>query len=60
MVRKPLDVEGVRDLNAAQAVVSYHIGEDNLTVGELTNRGYYLGSNPFYNVRKVVEAYYLI
>ena len=60
MVRKPLDVEGVRDLNAAQAVVPYHIGEDNVTVGELTNRGYYLGSNPSYKVRKMVGAYYLI
>ena len=60
MVRKPLDVEGVRYLNAAQAVVPYHIGEDNVTVGELTNRGYYLGSNPSYNARKIVEAYYLI
>ena len=60
MVRKPLDVEGVRDLNAAQAFVPYHIGEDNVTVGELTNRGYYLGPNPSYKVRKMVEVYYLI
>jgi DNA-binding MarR family transcriptional regulator len=60
MVRKILDAEGVRDLNAAQAVVLYHIGEDDVTVGELTNRGYYLGSNPSYNVRKMVEADYLI
>ena len=60
MVRKPLDVECVCDLNSAQAVVPYHIGEDNVTVGELTNRGYYLGSNPSYNVHKMVEAYYLI
>ncbi|MEL0110267.1 MAG: MarR family transcriptional regulator [Rickettsiales bacterium] len=60
MVRKILDAEGVRDLNAAQAVVLYHIGEDDVTVGELTNRGYYLGSNPSYNVRKMVEAGYLI
>ena len=39
MVRKILDAEGVRDLNAAQAVVLYHIGEDDVTVGALTNRG---------------------
>ena len=60
MVYKPLDVESVHDLNAAQAIVPYHIGEDKLTVGELTNRGYYLDANPSYNVRKMVEAYYLI
>ncbi len=60
MVRKPLDVQSVRDHNAAQSVVPYHISEDNVTVGELTNRDYYLGSNPSYDVRKVAEAYYLI
>ena len=60
MVRKIIDADGVRDHNAAQSVVSYHIGEDKVTVGELTNRDYYLGSNPSYNVRKMVEAYYLI
>jgi DNA-binding MarR family transcriptional regulator len=38
----------------------YNIGEDELTVGELTNRGYYLGSNVSYNVRKMVENGYLI
>ena len=38
MARK-LDAEGVRDLNAAQAVVLCHIGEDDVTVGKLTNRG---------------------
>tara|TARA_E500000331_G_scaffold202487_1_gene194323 strand:+ start:2188 stop:2334 length:147 start_codon:yes stop_codon:yes gene_type:complete len=37
--RGKLDAEGVRDLNAAQAVVLYHIGEDDVTVGALTNRG---------------------
>ena len=60
VVRKVLDAEGIHDINAAQAVVLYHIGEDDITVGELTNRGYYLGSNPSYNVRKMVEAGYLI
>ncbi|HSR54980.1 MAG TPA: MarR family winged helix-turn-helix transcriptional regulator, partial [Alphaproteobacteria bacterium] len=36
------------------------IGEEELTVGELTNRGYYLGSNVSYNVKKMVENGYLI
>ncbi len=60
VVRQELDSLGLRDINNAQAVVLYHIGDDDLTVGELTNRGYYLGSNPSYNVRKMVEAGYLI
>jgi DNA-binding MarR family transcriptional regulator len=31
-----------------------------MTVGELTIRGYYLGSNVSYNVKKMVENGYLI
>ena len=30
-----------------------------MTVGELTSRGYYLGSNVSYNVKKMVENGYL-
>lgn len=33
---------------------------DDLTVGELTLRGYYLGSNVSYNVKKMVENDYLV
>ena len=31
-----------------------------MTVGELTNRGYYLVSNDFYNARKIALSGYLI
>ena len=31
-----------------------------MTVGELTARGYYLGSNVSYNVKKMVENSYLV
>lgn len=40
--------------------ILYNIGEDEMTVGELTIRGYYLGSNVSYNVKKMVENGYLI
>ena len=46
MVRKLLDAEGVCAPNATQAVVLYHNSEEDVTVGALTNRGDYLGSNP--------------
>ena len=55
-----LDRLDVQDVNNVQAVILYNIGKDELTVGELTNRGYYLGSNVSYNVRKMVENGYLI
>jgi DNA-binding MarR family transcriptional regulator len=36
-----------------------NISNEQLTVGELTARGYYLGSNVSYNVKKLVENGYL-
>ena len=41
-------------------MILYNIGDDDLTVGELTIRGYYLGSNVSYNVKKMVENDYLV
>lgn len=60
VVKGELDRIGVQDINNIQALILYNIGKDELTVGELTNRGYYLGSNVSYNVRKMVENEYLI
>ena len=60
VVKAELDRCGTEDINNIQALLLYNIGEDELTVGELTNRGYYLGSNVSYNVRKMVENKYLI
>lgn len=60
VVKGELDRLGVQDINNIQALILYNIGKDDLTVGELTNRGYYLGSNVSYNVRKMVENDYLI
>jgi DNA-binding MarR family transcriptional regulator len=60
VVKTELDRRGTEDINNIQALILFNIGEDELTVGELTNRGYYLGSNVSYNVRKMVENNYLI
>lgn len=60
VVKGELERQDVQDVNNVQAVILYNIGKDELTVGELTNRGYYLGSNVSYNVRKMVENGYLI
>jgi DNA-binding MarR family transcriptional regulator len=50
----------ILDINNVQALILYNIGKDDLTVGELTVRGYYLGSNVSYNVKKMVESDYLL
>jgi len=55
-----LDRLGIEDINNVQSLILYNIGADHLTVGELTLRGYYLGSNVSYNLKKMVENGYLI
>ena len=59
VVKMELDRKGIEDINNIQALILFNIGSEELTVGELTNRGYYLGSNVSYNVRKMVENGYL-
>ncbi len=55
-----LERMGIQDINNVQSLILYNIGGDDLTVGELTVRGYYLGSNVSYNVKKMVESGYLV
>src|SRR4029077_5062807 len=50
---------GRSDVNSVQALLLYNIGDAELTAGELTGRGYYLGSNVSYNLKKLVEAGYI-
>jgi len=59
VVKGELDRRNIQDINNVQGLILYNIGQEDLTVGELTNRGYYLGSNVSYNVRKMVENGYL-
>src|SRR4030042_2060348 len=50
---------GRSDVNGVQALLLYNIGDAELTAGELTSRGYYLGSNVSYNLKKLVDAGYI-
>jgi DNA-binding MarR family transcriptional regulator len=60
LVRTELDSLGIQDINNVQALILFNIGPVELTVGELTLRGCYLGSNVSYNVKKMVENGYLV
>jgi len=60
VIKGELDRLGIEDINNVQTLILFNINEDQLTVGELTVRGYYLGSNVSYNVKKLVENDYLI
>lgn len=59
VIKIDLDRRNVQDINNVQALILFNIGEDELTVGELTVRGYYLGSNVSYNVKKMTENGYI-
>jgi DNA-binding MarR family transcriptional regulator len=59
VVKLELEGIGIRDINNVQAMMLFNIGDAEMTVGELTWRGCYLGSNVSYNLKKMVEADYL-
>jgi DNA-binding MarR family transcriptional regulator len=60
VIKTELDRSNIDDINNVQTLILYNISGEQLTVGELTNRGYYLGSNVSYNVKKLVEHGYLV
>jgi DNA-binding MarR family transcriptional regulator len=59
VIKDEFDRLGGADLNSVQALLLYNIGEGELTAGELKTRGYYLGSNVSYNLKKLVDMGYL-
>lgn len=60
VINTELDRLKIDDINNVQTLILYNISTEQLTIGELTNRGYYLGSNVSYNVKKLVENGYLL
>src|SRR6202035_4368516 len=59
VIKDEFDRRGRSDVNSVQALLLYNISDKELTAGELRTRGYYLGSNVSYNVKKLVEMGYL-
>lgn len=59
VIKVELERLRIEDVNNVQTLILYNINTEQLTIGELTNRGYYLGSNVSYNVKKLVENGYL-
>jgi DNA-binding MarR family transcriptional regulator len=59
VIKDEFDRRGRSDVNSVQALLLYNISDKELTAGELRTRGYYLGSNVSYNVKKLVESGYL-
>ena len=59
VIKDEFDRHGGAELNSVQALLLYNIGESELTAGELKTRGYYLGSNVSYNLKKLVDMGYI-
>jgi DNA-binding MarR family transcriptional regulator len=59
VIKDEFDRQGGAELNSVQALLLYNIGESELTAGELKTRGYYLGSNVSYNLKKLVDMGYI-
>ena len=60
VIKDEFDRAGRSDVNAVQALLLFNIGDAELTAGELRTRGYYLGSNVSYNLKKLVEMGYIL
>ena len=55
VIKDEFERSGRSDVNSVQALLLFNIGDAELTAGELRSRGYYLGSNVSYNLKKLVE-----
>jgi DNA-binding MarR family transcriptional regulator len=59
LIKDEFDRRNLPDLTSTQGLLLYNTGDQELSASELRSRGYYLGSNVSYNVKKLVEAGYL-
>ena len=59
VVKLELECSDIRDTNNVQAIMLFNLGDAEMSVGELTLRGCYLGSNVSYNLKKLVENGYV-
>jgi DNA-binding MarR family transcriptional regulator len=59
VLRAQLQRLGVNDINAVQCLMLSNIGEQEVNARHLMDRGYYLGSNASYNIKRLVENGYI-
>jgi DNA-binding MarR family transcriptional regulator len=59
VIKDEFDRRSRADINSVQALLLYNIGEKEVTADEMRTRGYYLGSNVSYNLKKLVELGFL-
>ena len=59
VLRAELNRMGIKDINGVQALLLVNIGEEDIVIRDLVERGYYQGSNVSYNIKKLTELGYL-
>ncbi|MCK5445504.1 MAG: winged helix DNA-binding protein [Rhodospirillaceae bacterium] len=59
VLRAELARMDVMDLNGVQALLLSNIGEEDIVIRDLVERGYYQGSNVSYNIKKLAQMGYL-
>jgi len=60
LMRTDLIKAGIIDLSPSQVMMLFTIGSADLSVRELIERGYYLGSNASYILKRLVEGGYIV
>ena len=59
LIHLTLEQTGISDITPVQGLLLYNLGKHEIMVGELKSRGYYLGSNVSYNLKKLVNLGYV-
>lgn len=59
VVRIELERSGVTDISPVQVMMLGAIGDEEISVRDLIERGYYLGSNASYNLKQLVDGGYV-
>ncbi|MDR2458719.1 MAG: winged helix DNA-binding protein [Holosporales bacterium] len=59
VIKQELDALRIIDINAVQAFILLNINESIVTVGDIITKGYYIGSNASYNIRKMNTSGYI-
>ncbi len=60
LVRIELARQNIHDISPVQATMLATLGDEEISVRDLIERGYYLGSNASYNLKSLVDGGYVV
>ena len=59
IIKQELDLLNYTDITSIQALILLNLGDNVVTIGEIISRGYYIGSNASYNIKKLIKTGYI-